>query len=238
MENKILIITGGSKGIGLALANQYYNNGFKVYSLARTVVSSLPFTQLKVDLINDGVASAFSSILNEINLNNIEKITLINNAGRLGKIGNLETIDGNDISETVTLNITIPLQLSGLFIKHTKGLKCAKTIFNISSGAAINPYQGWSVYCSSKAAIDMLTRVTALENTDYKILAIRPGVVATNMQEQIRKTNKEDFIALDKFITLHKNNQLSKPIEVAQKIYKIDVKNLFNSGELIDLRDL
>ncbi len=114
-------------------------------------------------------------------------------------------------------------------------MNCKKTIINISSGAGIKAYQGWSAYCASKAAIDMLTKVTALENKDYAVLGIRPGIVATNMQKQIRNTDKKDFIIVDRFVELYENKQLSNPLEVAQKIYKITIKNKFNSGDCIRL---
>ena len=235
---KILIITGGSQGIGLALANQYYNNNYTVFSLSRTLVNDLPFNQLKIDLIQDDLASTFNSIFNEINISKIKRITLINNAGQLGKIANLETVDTNNISETITLNIAIPLQLSSLFLAKTKALNCTKTILNISSGASKTPYQGWSVYCASKAAINMMTKVIALESTTFKVLAIKPGIVDTKMQEQIRKTDKNDFVSLDKFVNLYKNNQLASPKAVAQKIFKIDTESQFNSGEIIDLHKI
>lgn len=242
MKNNVLIITGGSKGIGLALANHYHHNNFKVYSLARTVSNDLPFHQLKIDLVNESVETVFTSILNELDLTNIKKITLINNAGRLGKIGNIENISLDDISKSIRLNVTIPLQLTKLFIAEFKSVNAVKTIFNISSGAALNAYQGWSTYCTSKAGLDMLTKAISVEQKEVKYpvkcLGIRPGVVATNMQEQIRKSSKDDFVLLQRFIDLHENNQLSNPKDVAHKIYVIDQTNRFDSGETIDLRDL
>lgn len=242
MKSKILIITGGSKGIGFALANHYHKNNFKVYSLARTISSNVSFNQLKVDLVNDGIDTVFSSILNEIDIDNIERITLINNAGRLGEIGNLNQISLTDISDSIQLNLTIPLQATKLFIEKFKTLNAVKTIFNISSGAGINAYQGWATYCSTKAGLDMLTRVISveqeLEEFPIKCLGIRPGVVATNMQEQIRSTAEDKFLLLQKFKDLHANNQLSNPKDVAEKIFKIDETNRFNSGETIDLREV
>ncbi|MCF6349634.1 MAG: SDR family NAD(P)-dependent oxidoreductase [Flavobacteriaceae bacterium] len=241
MKNKVLIITGGSKGIGKALANYYRKNNFKVYSLSRSVGKNLPFKQIKVNLVKDDIDIVFTSILNEINFNKVAKITLINNAGRLGEIGNLETIKRNDILNTIQLNITVPLQITSLFIEKIKSLNCAKTIINISSGAAINPYQGWSVYCTSKAAIDMMTKSIATEQegkiAPVKCIGIRPGVVATAMQEQIRNTSKTDFEQVERFIAMYAKNQLADTKEVAKKIFKIDVENQVNSGETIALRD-
>lgn len=241
MKNKILIITGGSKGIGLALANHYRKNNFKVYSLARTITTDLSFKQINVNLVKDDIDIVMTSVLNEINFDKVDKITLINNAGRLGTISNLENIKTTDIAETVKLNITIPLQISSLFIKLTKNLTCDKKIINISSGAAIKTYQGWSIYCTSKAAIDMMTKSIANEQEGEKMpvkcIGIRPGVVATAMQEQIRNTSKADFVQVERFIAMHEENQLTDTEEVARKIFNIDIENLVNSGEIVDLRD-
>ncbi len=70
----------------------------------------------------------------------------------MGEINSLGNIDSENIQQTIQLNTTTPLVLSNEFIKLTKSLLCKKQIITISSGAAINPYAGWSIYCSSKAA--------------------------------------------------------------------------------------
>ena len=70
-----------------------------------------------------------------------------------------------------------------------------KKILNISSGAAVNPYESWSLYCTSKAGVDMMTKVLSKEQKrlkkGVKIVSIYPGIVDTDMQEKARNTPKE-----------------------------------------------
>lgn len=238
----IIIITGGSKGIGKALANKYATENYKVYSLARTFSGLENITNIAIDLSNlTETENTFTALLKEIVSTNVSSITLINNAGRLGKISNLENLNPNDISKTIQLNTTTPLILSSLFIKLTEQLSCKKQIINISSGAAKSPYQGWSIYCTSKAAIDMITKTIATEQAELKngvkCNAIYPGVVDTNMQSEIRSTNKTDFKSLQRFVDLKENNELYTPEFVAETIYKVDTENQLKSGDIVDIRN-
>lgn len=238
----ILIITGGSKGIGKAIANKYASKNYKVYSLARSITTQENTTQISVDLSDTEVTKkAFLMLLDEIRKESITSITLINNAGRLGAISNLENLESLDIAKTIQLNTTTPLILSSLFIKNTQKLNCKKQIINISSGAAKNPYQGWSVYCTSKAAIDMATKTIATEQLELKngvkCVSIYPGVVDTNMQTSIRNTSENNFKNLQRFKDLKENNELYTPELVAEKIYTIDIENLLKDGDIIDIRN-
>ncbi|MCD8407441.1 SDR family NAD(P)-dependent oxidoreductase [Tenacibaculum dicentrarchi] len=249
----IIIITGGSKGIGKALTQKYASENYTVFSLARTSseISEIKNIQniknIKVDLA-DSIATQtiFTALLDKIihqnSTSKITSITLINNAGCLGKIAHLENLEANDIAKSMQLNITTPLILSGLFIKKTQHLACKKQIINISSGAAKKPYEGWSVYCTSKAAIDMLTKTIALEQAELqngvKCIAIYPGVVATDMQTKIRNTHKNDFKNVQRFIDLKNQNKLYTPSFVADTIYKIDTENQLKSGVIFDIRNI
>ncbi|MBA6155167.1 (S)-benzoin forming benzil reductase [Tenacibaculum sp. S7007] len=237
----IIIITGGSKGIGKALAEKYAQENYKVYSLSRSIVDLQNVTQISVDLSDTKAThNTFKMLLDEVKKNDISSITLINNAGRLGTIANIENISSEDITKSIQLNTTTPLILSSLFIKETQHLTCKKQIINISSGAAKNPYEGWSVYCTSKAAIDMMTRTISAEQNELKngikCNAIYPGVVDTNMQTNIRNTDEKDFKNLQRFIDLKKNNELYTPEFVAESIYTIDTQNKLNNGDIVDIR--
>ncbi|WCC43214.1 SDR family NAD(P)-dependent oxidoreductase [Tenacibaculum finnmarkense] len=243
----IIIITGGSKGIGKALAQKYASENYTVFSLARTLSEVKNVQHISVDL-TDSIATQtiFTALLDKIihqnSTSKITSITLVNNAGRLGKIANLENLEASDIAKSMQLNITTPFILSGLFIKKTQDLACKKQIINISSGAAKKPYEGWSVYCSSKTAIDMLTKTIALEQAELqngvKCIAIYPGVVATDMQIQIRNTNETDFKNVQRFIDLMKNKELYTPNFVADTIYKIDTQNQLSNGDIFDIRNI
>ncbi len=243
MEN-VVFITGASKGIGKALAETYFKKRWQVITFARTK-TDLPdkVTQIHVDLTDSkALKEAINKAFAEVNTASLKRFTLINNAGRLGKIAFTENLSLSDIALSVQLNVTAVMQMTALVIGKLKDVKAIKTVVNLSSGAASNPYAGWSVYCASKAAIDMFTKTVALEQKEavypFKVIGIRPGVVATNMQEQIRNTSKQDFNMVDKFIDLYKNNQLSTPLEVAEKMYYLEQANSIKNGTIVDLREL
>ncbi|MGG8495263.1 SDR family NAD(P)-dependent oxidoreductase [Tenacibaculum sp. TC6] len=239
----IVVITGGSKGIGKALAKMYASKHYKVYTLSRSIINIQNVTQIAVDLSEfSEVKTQFYMLLDELKKLTITSITLINNAGRLGSIGNIENSTPDDIAKTIQLNTTTPMVLSSMFINFTKQLTCKKQLINISSGAAVKPYEGWSVYCTSKAAIDMFTKTIAIEQENskngVKCMSLYPGVVDTCMQAQIRNTPESDFKNLQRFIDLKENDQLYTTDYVAEVIYKIDTENLLPNGAIFDIRNL
>ena len=232
---KILIVTGGSKGIGKGIIDAYLANGYQIYSISRSINQTLKkVTQLKYDLSKtEGIKNLISQIFKGIKSIEVEKITLINNAGTLGKIGRIEDIA--DIETTVALNTIAPLLLASSFISLTKNWKAKKHIINISSGAAYTPYYGWTVYCATKAAIDMMTKTIALEQETVengaKIIAIYPGVVDTEMQAEIRKSDKDSFALIDRFLDLKATNALANAKTVGKQVYELD-ENLSANGTL------
>lgn len=238
---EILIITGGSKGIGKGIVDAYITNGAKVFSISRTENSALAkkgVTQIALDLTQtDKIEAELLKVFALFNKEQTAKITLINNAGSLGKIGPIEKIDVATITSTIQLNTAVPFILSSVFISYFRDWELKKTIVNITSGAALRPYFGWSVYCSSKAAINMLTQTIAVEQADakhpVKALAIAPGVVDTDMQTEIRQSDRSDFKDIDRFIALKEEGGLKDVATVGKKILEMDNDNRLQSGAIL-----
>ncbi|MES2652452.1 MAG: (S)-benzoin forming benzil reductase [Bacteroidota bacterium] len=238
-EEKILIVTGGSKGIGKGIVEAYLANGYSVFSISRTKTSieNDSIVEIQFDLSkSEGIEGMLMQIFDNIYSQQIKRIVLINNAGTLGEIGRIENLSAENILAAVQLNTVAPLLLTSAFIKLTKDWACEKKIINISSGAAQNPYYGWSVYCATKTSLDMITKVVAAEQetvkNGVKIIAIYPGVVDTDMQTEIRKHKKEDFIAIDRFLELKSSGSLLNPQTVGEKIFAIDHQELENGSIL------
>ena len=80
---------------------------------------------------------------------------------------------------------------------------------NISSGAAVKAFYGWSLYCAAKAGVEAFTACVALEQQQAKhpvmVYAIRPGVIDTEMQQQIRAQDKTRFAEIEKFKALKRD---------------------------------
>jgi len=243
--DRIAIITGGSKGLGKALTGIYVNNGYRVFSIARSKVDieNKNIIQFQTDLGEiSKIEKSFLAIMKLIDKKSTKKITLINNAGMIGDIKPHDKVKLSAIEQTINLNVTAPLMLDALFVDYLRDWTCDKTIINISSGAANNAIASWSTYCSSKAALEMHTKVMALEQAEIgngaKIVAIAPGVVDTNMQVEIRSSAKEDFKDLDRFITLKEENNLLSPEEVGAIIFNADENGKLSNGSITNINEL
>ena len=112
----------------------------------------------------------------------------------------------------------------------------------MSSGAAFYPYSGWSIYCSSKAGLDMFTKVAGLEQTSEEhrltIFALAPGIIETGMQESIRETDLALFPDRDKFISLHEEGKLAQPQDVAEIILSTLFNNSLVTGSVVTIDQL
>jgi benzil reductase ((S)-benzoin forming) len=176
------------------------------------------------------------SIIERMNfktLDNPSKIVLVNNAGILGAVDFYDKITSKDIISVYNTNLLAPAILMQKFIEKYKDVDCEKIIINISSGAAQSPYENWGNYCASKAGLEMLTKVLIkeeeLQKNNFKIFSIAPGVVDTNMQDEIRSNTKENFHHIDKFIELKESSALYDSKDVAMKI--VEVINLPDGKE-------
>jgi benzil reductase ((S)-benzoin forming) len=242
MKKSLFIITGASKGIGKGLAEKALKTGAEVWGINRThSIQHKNYKALTFDLAD------IQNLLKELPLlfseaTGYEKIVLINNAGTLGDIGHLGDIENNSIPHLFDLNVTAPILLMNQFMKDFKEFDGEKVIINVSSGAGKNAVDGWSGYCASKAALDMATKVAAkeaeIDENGFIIKAIAPGVVDTEMQTQIRSTDKKSFSGVEKFKNLKTDNQLSSEQEVAEKYFHF-IDNLEQYPDVIlDVRDV
>lgn len=240
---KTLIITGASKGIGNAIAKEFYKNGYQVFSLSRTKADNLEgIEQITCDISDlEGLELVMKSVLAKIKTSSPTSITLLNNAGSLGLINQLENIDYQNIIQSVNINYTAPLVLNSIFIKETESWGIERKIRTISSGAANGSYDGWSVYCSTKAAVDRMTSVIGVEQENkpnpVHTISIYPGVVDTGMQAVIRNSSEDEFSNVERFKAMKENGDLASPQEVAIKVLVIENDNSIANGSVVDVRN-
>lgn len=227
------IITGTTNGIGKGLKDLLEKDSeASIIGVSRSSAESKSsYTHIQLDLSDISAVKDFNMpAISE----NITKVVLINNAGILGNIKKIGQNSLENIENVMNVNYTSLMILTEKFVNAYQDLNLEKTIINISSGASKGPYSSWSNYCSSKAAVEMYSRVLNLEQQEQefpvKCFAIAPGVVDTNMQKQIRSTDKKDFENIDKFIDLHNNNELYNNEDVARELIKVS-KNPENYPE-------
>jgi NAD(P)-dependent dehydrogenase (short-subunit alcohol dehydrogenase family) len=192
---RVALVTGGGRGIGAATARLLARQGAAVALAARTedeVVSmaaeissrggtALPLVMDVSD--EDSVASGFERTSSELGPVTI----LVNNAGTPGIPLPVAATEPDSWRRVFEVNVTGPFLCSREALPHMASENWGR-IVNVSSAAARHPMAGMAAYSASKAALDQLTRVLALEGEPYNIVTtgVYPGVIDTRMQEESR----------------------------------------------------
>lgn len=241
MKKSLYIITGSSKGLGKALVEQLTLSQHNlVVGISRSVMEKAAnFTAIQLDIGDtDALISQLDRVFPE---GDFQDVVLINNAGWIGEIASLGKLDPEGIQRIQAINVIGPALLMNEFVKRYHQLEGKKVVVNISSGAAGKAVDGWSGYCSSKAALNQLSLVAEEESKirqlGIKYYALSPGIIDTSMQEEIRSATQENFSNIEKFRTYKSHHQLSSPEEVAEKvIYLLEHTDKF-SDVLQDVRE-
>lgn len=237
MEGQSLyIITGASKGLGEALKNQLIKSpNAKVIGISRTSLrAESNFLPLNIDLGNSG--SLINSLQDIFPSGNFNKMVLINNAGWIGEIAHNGAISSDAIQKIHAVNVIAPAILMNAFMRKYKKDNGVKLVINVSSGAAGKIVDGWSGYCSSKAALNQMTliaqRESDLNNLGFKLFALSPGIIDTPMQQSIRSASEDGFSSLSKFKSLKENGDLSTAEEISGKVMHL-MENPMDFGEVL-----
>lgn len=229
------IVTGVSRGLGKATVDQLLEKGEKVLGIGRnTVVNHSNYTFISCDLSDSNEVSKLHITIPQ------EPITLINNAGIIGEIKRISDQKEFDLPKVLQVNTVAPMAIAKMIYLQLNN-KNDFTLVNISSGAANRAISSWSAYCASKAALNMLTETFYLEELEKgnspKIYAVSPGVIDTDMQQQIRSTTPENFSALNNFVQLKEENQLFSPEAAASKLLN-KLNTTEYTGVFFDLRNV
>jgi NAD(P)-dependent dehydrogenase (short-subunit alcohol dehydrogenase family) len=191
-DRPVILVTGASRGIGAATAGHLLKRGCRVALAARAlknlqaVVSEAAGGDMLLPLAGD-VAQA--SDCRQMVADTVDRFgrldALINNAGILGPVARLADAPAGAWQYNLAVTLMGPFYLAQAAIPRLRTTR--GRIVNVSSGAAVKAIQGWSAYCVAKAGLTHLTRLIAAEEPDIITVALRPGVVDTAMQSQIRK---------------------------------------------------
>lgn len=241
-DMNVYVITGASKGIGFELAKQLSEAGHFVIGVARTEseLESVKFIQADLSK-TEKLESLMHEVLAEVPQNAIT-FTLINNAGMVEPIGSIGSVNSEEMSKAIAVNLTAPMIISNEFISKLKDFECSKRIVNVSSGAGRNAYEGWGTYCATKAGLDHFSRVVAIEQVNaenpVEIVSIAPGIIDTGMQDTIRSSNEEAFPLLNKFIDYKEQGLLSSAEQTAEKLISFMENQDFKEvGPIVDIRN-
>lgn len=197
---RVALVTGGGRGIGAATAKLFAREGAAVAVAARSEeeISSVAkeitasggrALSLRMDVTDEeSVSAAFERACDELGPVTI----LVNNAGIPGVPLPVAATEPNAWRRVFEVNVTGAFLCAREAMPHMISENWGR-IINVSSAAARHPMAGMAAYSASKAALDQLTRILALEGERYNIatIGIYPGVIDTRMQEQTRSLGAE-----------------------------------------------
>lgn len=239
LSGKVVVVTGASRGLGLALAQQALASGAQVGACARSelplgAAPQLVTRRLSVD--DPRELGAFADLVVE----RFGQVDLwVNNAGILGPVGPLRTAEPEGLQQALAVNVLGVMYGGQVFASLCRQQGRSGVMLNISSGAARRAYSGWAAYCASKAAVDRLSEVLALEEPLLRVHSMAPGVFESDMQASLRELAEDVFPEVSKFQGLHRDGALLAPTEVAAKLLSF----CFEPGEMaakvcLDAREL
>lgn len=219
-QNKVVIITGGSRGIGFETAKAFSEKG------ATVVITSKNSEDLEkaANQISNALPIA-ADIRNEEEVKKVIEKTidkfgkldiLVNNAGIFPKIKQLHEISESEWNDVLDVNLSGQFRFTKFSIPYLA--KTSGSIINVSSDAGLKAYEDFNAdaYSATKAALIVLTKCWALEYAKDKIRVncICPGVIDTDMTKPFLKTEKDrEFMNND-----HPLGRIGKPQEVAKSI--------------------
>lgn len=240
------IITGASKGLGKAITEQLIDKNNHLFCIARSKNNELIqkannqdclLNYYQYDLANsEGITELIDEIFTKIDLVKAERIYLFNNAGIIEPIRPVEKCTAPEMDKAIKVNLIAPMVITAAFLANTETVYTDKKIINISSGAAQEPYFGWSSYCTSKAGLDMFTNTCGLEQSRKEnptvTIAISPSIIDTDMQISIRSSKEEDFEDVERFIQFKEQGNLREPNLIAQKLIEVSQRTDLKQGEI------
>lgn len=247
----LTIITGASRGMGLAMARQLLQSGDTVLCISRTAQTALEQQALDtgatlLQWTHDLADGAALSIRLEAWLGDMAgtawaSASLINNAGMIARIGPLSASDPLDLARVLRVGLEAPMQLTAAFLRATEGWTGHRKVLNISSGLGRRAMASQAGYCAAKAGMDHFTRCAALEEAlkpqGARLCSLAPGVIDTDMQVQMRTADSSDFPDHASFLELKANGSLTSPDEAARRLLAYLARPDFGANPVADVRD-
>ncbi len=226
MDRKVAIVTGASSGIGRAAARLFAEGGYTAIAVGRNEkeLSALGTSikskrgSIRIHLADVTEHSQLDRLVSETIANYGRIDVLVNSAGII-KSGSIENTPLDDWDKMMNINLRsvfVLMQKCLPYLAETRG-----NIVNVSSVAGTRSFPNVLAYCVSKAAVDQLTRCTALElaSKGIRVNAVNPGVVVTNIHKRGGMEDEAYNAFLEHSRSTHPIGRVGTPDEVADLIY-------------------
>jgi NAD(P)-dependent dehydrogenase (short-subunit alcohol dehydrogenase family) len=250
MTQHLYILTGASRGMGLAMAQQLLTLGNKLLCISRHSHDGLataaqqnhvPLTQWTHDLSDgQGASQRLRDWLEGLHASAYASVSLINNAGVIPRIGPLSQADAADLAQALRVGLEAPMQLCAAFLGATEHWGIPRKVLNISSGLGRNAMASQAGYCAAKAGMDHFTRCMALDEAlkphGAKVCALAPGVIDTDMQVQLRGAATAAFPDQARFAQLKEKGLLSSATQAASQVLAFLARPDFGEQAVADVR--
>lgn len=188
LAGKRALVTGGNRGIGLAVVQELAARGAEVTFTCRAEAGVSAAGSLARGVVCDATDTAGIEALVAEGFD-----IVVNNAGVIGPIGRIADVSVADWAGNIAVNLVGAYAVVRAAVRMMEP-RGGGVIVNLSSGAARRPLEGWSAYCAGKAGLAMLTRSVHLEYgaAGVQVYGFAPGVVDTGMQGEIRASGMNE----------------------------------------------
>ncbi len=255
MNHRLVILTGASRGLGAALAEQLLQPGTVMLCLSRQTHPALAqqAAQAQVQLeewprdLSDSLAVAdeVERWLRAFDAQRFDQALLINNAGVIPTVGAVDGCSNAELSSALRVGLEATVLLTASFLRASIAWRADRRVLNISSGLGRHAIAGSALYCGVKAGMDHYSRAVALDEAHReasggpaaaRIVSLAPGVIDTDMQRQLRSANPGGFPARENFERLHSHGQLVSAQATATRILAYLQRPDFGAEPLADIR--
>ncbi len=224
--NKLVFITGGSKGIGRATVETFLNNGYQVVNFSRSTLDLDGVTQIAVDMSKLDWVGACADQVAEL-AREAESICVIHNAAVLYK-DSIRDLEAERLQQVLQLNVVAALQLNQLLLSSMKG---GSSIIYVGSTLSEKAVAGSCSYVTSKHAVVGLMRATAqdLAGSGIHTACVCPGFTDTEM---LREHLGHDQTILDAIAGGVTEGRLIQPQEIADTLWFASQNPVINGAVL------
>ncbi|HEY8732393.1 MAG TPA: SDR family oxidoreductase [Candidatus Limnocylindria bacterium] len=246
LAKQVAIVTGGGRGFGRAIAETLAALGANVVIASRNA----PELDEVANAIKKQGGKALAQTADVADERQVQELVLaaerwvgpptilVNNAGVLDPVGPLAETSGASWLRNIAINVGGTYLVTRAVLPGMLDRDYGRVV-NISSGAADRASAGWSAYCASKAAVDQLTRVLALEleGTGISAAAFHPGYMETGMQERIRQARPEDFPRVEEYREAHRQGRVKDPHDPARIVAYLCLPATERNGAILEIGD-